>query len=383
MRSKSTGSIRKRERNGVITWEGRLTVGYDPGTGKRLVRSVYGKTQREVQQKMNDLIYEVEHNRYIAPIKMTVGQWMDEYLDTYCRDQLKPYTIMKYESDTKNYIKPYLGSIPLQDVSGKDLQKMANGMIRKGLSVKTVRCATGLCHKAFDTAIKLGYLDTNPADKITVKKAVKEEVQPLTDAEIPRFLEAIRGDRFENAFAISLFGGLREGECLGLSWRQVDLEKGTLLIDQQLQRRKEGFVVVPSTKSSRPRTVHLPQIAIGYLKDEELKQKKARLRAGKAWLNDESLVFTDELGLPSSIGTYYKHFKKIAASIGRPDARPHDLRHTAATVAISAGSDIKSVQEMLGHATASFTLNVYAHASDRMMQDTAARMQDYYESLHN
>lgn len=382
MRSKSTGSIRKRERNGVITWEGRFTVGYDPGTGKRIVRSVYGKTQREVQQKMNDLIYEVEHNRYIAPVKMTVGQWMDDYLTTYCKDQLKPYTLRKYDSDIRNHIKPRIGQVQLQDISGPHLQKLANEMIRNGSAVKTVRNVLGLCHKAFDIALKQGLIEYNPVDRVTLKKDIKKEIQPLTDAEIPRFLEAIHGDRFENAFAISLFGGLREGECLGLSWRQVDLEKGQLLIDQQLQRRPGGNMVVPYSKSNRPRRILLPPIAISYLLNEDLLQKKRRLRAGGSWQNSDGLVFTDDLGMPLSAMTYYKHFKKIAASIGRPDARPHDLRHTAATVAIASGSDIKSVQEMLGHSTASFTLNVYAHASERMMQDTASRVQDYYKNLN-
>ena len=92
-------------------------------------------------------------------------------------------------------------------------------------------------------------------------------------------------------------------------------------------------------------------------------------------------MFTDELGRHLAISTFYKTFKRIVASIGRPDARPHDLRHTAATVAIAAGADIKSVQDLLGHATASFTLNVYAHTSDQMKKDTAARMQSYYDNL--
>ena len=105
------------------------------------------------------------------------------------------------------------------------------------------------------------------------------------------------------------------------------------------------------------------------------------MRAGPVWDNPDDLVFTDNAGKHYAIVTFYKNFKKIAASIGRPDARPHDLRHTAATVAIASGADVKSVQDLLGHATASFTLNVYAHTSEQMMKDTAARMQSYYDGL--
>ena len=99
------------------------------------------------------------------------------------------------------------------------------------------------------------------------------------------------------------------------------------------------------------------------------------------WSNPHNLVFTDGTGKHMAVYTFYRHFKKIAAQIGRPDARPHDLRHTAATVAIASGADIKSVQDLMGHATASFTLNVYAHTSDQMKRDTAARMQSYYDGL--
>ena len=105
------------------------------------------------------------------------------------------------------------------------------------------------------------------------------------------------------------------------------------------------------------------------------------MRAGPVWSTPDDLVFTDEAGKHYTFFMFYRRFKRIAASIGRPDARPHDLRHTAATVAIASGVDIKSVQDLLGHATASFTLNVYAHTSEQMMKDTAARMQSYYDGL--
>lgn len=187
-----------------------------------------------------------------------------------------------------------------------------------------------------------------------------------------------------NAYALCLFAGLREGECLGLSWKQVDFQRGRITISQQLQQQKTGgcaYFLSPTTKSGKPRTIEPPPIAFEYLRAEKRKQAENRLKAGPVWSNPDDLVFTNELGRHYVILTFYKNFKKIATRIGRPDARPHDLRHTAATVAIASGADIKSVQDLLGHATASFTLNVYAHTSEQMMKDTAARMQNYYDNL--
>lgn len=213
---------------------------------------------------------------------------------------------------------------------------------------------------------------------------VQHEIKPLTDAEIPQFLQAIQGDPMENAYALCLLAGLREGECLGLSWSQVDFDKQTIVINQQLQKEKTKggkYFIAPFTKSNKSRTIRPPKIAFDYLKSEQRRQAANRLAAGQIWDNPNNLVFTNEGGGNLAIFTFYSHFKKIAAAIGRPDARPHDLRHTAATVAIASGADVKSVQSMLGHATASFTLNVYAHTSEKMMEDTAARMQGYYDSI--
>jgi len=150
-----------------------------------------------------------------------------------------------------------------------------------------------------------------------------------------------------------------------------------LLEDEEDQRELIGRIV----RTVDRRGYQGVDVDFEYLRAEKRKQTENRLKAGPAWSNQDDLVFTNELGRHYVILTFYKNFKKIAASIGRPDARPHDLRHTAATVAIASGADIKSVQDLLGHATASFTLNVYAHTSEQMMKDMAARMQSYYDNL--
>jgi integrase len=221
---------------------------------------------------------------------------------------------------------------------------------------------------------------------VELPKAPRRQIKPLTDGEIPLFLETIDNHPYSNAYALCLFAGLREAECMGLSWNQIDFKRKTITVCQQLQKNKTGnrdYFIADTTKSGKPRTIKPPAIAFEYLIDEQSKQISNRLRAGKAWSNPHNLVFTDEIGGHYAVGTFYKRFKRIAESIGRPDARPHDLRHSCATVALASGADIKSVQSLLGHATASFTLDVYGHTSEKMMQDTANRMQNYYNTLAN
>lgn len=378
--AKGGGTIRQRSDG---RWEARFTVGRDPGTGQQIQRSVYGSTQKEVRQKLAQITAAIDLGIYQAPNKITVAEWMNEWLTTFCVNKVKPLTYQSYQSIIKNHIVPAIGAVQLQAVRGAHVQRLYNAMTAAGLSGKTVKNVSAVLHKAFSVALKQGILTTNPCDAAELPKAEHKDIHPLADDEIPLFLSAIDGSPMRNAYALCLFAGLREGECLGLSWKQVDFEKGRITVGQQLQRSKADgrYYIAPSTKSGKPRTIEPPPIAFQYLRAERVKQMENRLKAGPVWSNPDDLVFTDETGGHYAIHTFYKRFKAIAASIGRPDARPHDLRHTAATVAIASGADIKSVQDLLGHATASFTLNVYAHTSEQMMKDTAARMQSYYDGL--
>ncbi len=366
-------------------WEGRLTIGNDPGTGKPIRRSIYGDTQSEVRKKMTALQRAIDDGTYQTPDKTTVAQWFDTWMETFCAMKVKPLTYSSYEVAIRRHIKPRIGALRLQAVRGTHIQKIYNGMIADGLSAKTVKNINAIMHKAFSVAVKQGMIPANPCDAAELPQVIRKEIKPLTDQEIPLFLQAIEGNPLRNVYATCLFAGLREGECLGLSWPQVNFGACRIRIDQQLQEEKKKgakYYIAKSTKSGKSREVELPQIAMQYLKAERVRQMENRLAAGELWNNEWDLVFTDELGRHLRIDTFYRTFKKIAASIGRPDARPHDLRHTTATVAIASGADIKSVQDMMGHATAAFTLNVYAHTSDQMKKDTAQRMQSYYDSLN-
>ena len=379
--AQGAGSIRQRPDG---RWEARITTGTDPGTGKPIRRSVYGATQAEVRKQMTAIQAALDAGTYQAPDKTTVGDWLDEWLETFCRPKVKPLTYSAYSASIKNHIKPHMGAVKLQALKGLHVQKMYNSLMDSGRSGKTVKNTAAILHKALSVAVKQGIIPANPCDAAELPKVTNKEIKPLSDAEIPIFLKAIDSHPLRNAYALCLFAGLREGECLGLSWDNVNFDTGRIIVSQQLQyeRKKNAqYYIAESTKNGKARIIEPPAIAFQYLRAERVRQLENRLAAGELWNNPNNLVFTNEMGEHLKSFAFYRQFKKIAADIGRPDARPHDLRHTAATVAIASGADIKSVQDLLGHATASFTLNVYAHTSDQMKKDTAARMQAYYDNL--
>lgn len=385
-----TGTIRKKTvtRNGkeYTFWEARYTAGTDPGTGKQIQRSISGKTQKEVAKKLKEVTASLDAGTYIAPSKMTVGEW----LDIWARDYLggvKPFTVASYTATIKNHIKPALGAIRLEALNAHTIQSFYNSLgkpkgDKPGLSPKTVKNVHGVLHKALKQAVLIGYIRSNPADACTLPRIEKKQIKPLDEEQSRRFLEAIKGHRLEDLFTVTLFTGMREGEVLGLTWNCVDFEKGLILINKQLQREKKkgGAYIFAPLKNDKARTITPAPWVMQLLRTHRSKQNEQRLRAGELW-EDSSLVFTDELGHHLAIHTVYSAFKKVAASIGCPDARFHDLRHSYAVAAIRSGDDIKTVQGNLGHATAAFTLDVYGHVTDQMKRESAQRMEQYIKSV--
>jgi integrase len=385
-----TGTIRKKTvaRSGkeYTYWEARYTEGVDPGTGKQIQRSISGKTQKEVSQKLKAATAALDAGTYTAPSKMTVGEWLDIWAKDYLGG-VKPRTVDNYRAVIRNHIKPALGAVKLEALNAHAIQGFYNGLGderdgKAGLSPKSVKNVHGVLHKALQQAVKVNYIRFNPAEACELPRIERPELNPLDDDQIAAFLQAIKGHRFETLFAVTLFTGMREGEVLGLKWDRINFKDGTLTVDQQLQQgRVSGreYQLV-STKNGKGRTVTPASFIMGVLKRHRASQSEARLKAGELW-EDSGFVFTDELGHHLTQPTVYSSFKRVVARIGRPDARFHDLRHSYAVATIRSGDDIKTVQGNLGHATAAFTLDVYGHVTNQMKRESAARMDSYIKSV--
>lgn len=383
--AQGAGTIRKKtiNRNGreYTYWEARITVGRDPGTGKQIQRSFSGKTQKEVREKMQAAAVEVNTGTYIPPAKMNLGQWLDVWTDEYLGN-LKPGTVKSYKGLIKNQIKPAMGAVKLTELHAHRVQTFINDL--QGLSVGSIRLVYKVLHAALEKAVKLEYIPKNPASGCVLPKFEQKAITPLEDAQTVALLEAAKGDSIENMLIVALFAGLRISELLGLSWEQVDFENGTLTVCKQLSSpatRSKGLFVSP--KNGKPRTLRAAPSVMNALKNQRRRQAEMRLRAGQVWNNEYDLVFTLEDG---SIFEQYRAtraFKKIISSAGLEGIRFHDLRHTYAVNAIRAGDDIKTIQGNSGHASAAFTLDRYGHFTEKMKQDSAARMEAFIKSNLN
>ena len=187
----------------------------------------------------------------------------------------------------------------------------------------------------------------------------------------------------EILYTFALFTGMREGEVLGLTWSRVDFADGSILIDRQLQKEKKagGEFRLVSLKKDRPRRITPAPWVMELLQEEKARQAANREKAGSLWENKLDLCFTNEIGRYHIPQTLVRNYKKIVAKIGRPNLRFHDLRHSYAVASLQSGDDIKTLQENLGHATAAFTLNIYAHVTASMNRASATRMQAYIDTV--
>lgn len=376
--AKGGGTIRQRPDG---RWEARYTLGIDPGTGKQIQKSVYGKTQKEVRQKLTAITAEIDEGTYMDVPRLKTADWLNTWVEEYIGN-VKPATRKSYQDHVRLNIIPYIGAVPLSKLTAAMIQQTYNELqTDKGLSPKTIKNVHGVLHRALEQAQKMGYIRNNPLAAVTLPRIEKKQIKPLEDDELCAFLKEIRGDPYELVYFVTVFTGLRQGEVLGLTWDCVNFEKHTLLINKQHGKKKGTCeYCFSSLKNDSPRLIEAADGVMDALKKQQIRQQRWATRLKDGWEHSDNLVFTTETGRYLCNQTVYLAFKKVMRRLHLDATRFHDLRHTYAVNSLKSGDDIKTVQENLGHQTAAFTLDVYAHATSSMKHESANRMDQY---IHN
>lgn len=380
-----SGSVDKITVNEKEYWRGRVRLP-DPDTGVSRTVTFTGKTQKEVLKKLRDAVKQSDEGGYRKPSDKTVEEWMKEWLDS-IRGSVKILTQQTYESKVRTYIIPELGKIKLRELKPVRIQAFEKKLSEeKGLAPKSFINILAILQKALEEAVVNDYIQKNPA--LHVRKPRKKqlrEMSPLTETELRNFLKVLHetDDVYARLCEVTVWTGMREGEICGLSWNDVDFKHGSITIRQQLQKPKNkgSEYIIESTKNDRERTIQVSDSILALLKRQKSIQSEWMEKLGADYRNKWNLVFTHEDGSNLSPQTVLKVYKRFVTKIGRPDARFHDLRHTFAVNAIQEGNSIKMVQAALGHATASFTLDVYGHVSEKMQKDLKNSMDDLMERV--
>ena len=253
-------------------YEARYTEGFDPGTGKQIQRSITGKTQKEVAQKLKAATAALDAGTYKAPCKMSVGEWLDTWVAEYLSN-VKPLTQQNYAKQVNKHLKPALGATKLETLEAHTIQKFYNSLSESGLSPKTVKNIHGVLHSALQQAIENKYIKYNPTEACKLPKVINPEIKPLEPDEIARMLQEAENDDYCNLFIVAMFTGMRQGELLGLPWECVDFANGIITVKQQLQC-KDGFYFMETPKNGKHRTLFPAPVVMDALREEQKKQQK-------------------------------------------------------------------------------------------------------------
>ena len=371
-RPSGDGMVRKREDG---RWEGRIVVGHKKN-GDPIHRYVLARTQKELIVKLHDCIEMYRDADLTEDSNMTLGEWLDRWINEYIIFTIRESTLDSYKAMIKNQIKPYLGDRPLSALTTQELQKFYNTVKKKGrvkpdklhgteLADSMVRGIHMMLHEALDMAVRLRLIVKNPTVGTTIPKNNYPPKQILNDEQLDRFMKRIRQDeRWYDFFYTELTTGLRRGEICGLKWEDFDAENGKLKVRRSVAKRKGGGLNIGETKTETgTRTIVLPPSTAELL-------RKRKETAVSEWIFPN--IYEPEK--PMHPDYAYHRLKTLLKQAELPLIRFHDLRHTFATMALEHGMDVKTLSATIGHVSSATTLDIYSHITDTMQRQAAVHI---------
>ena len=365
-RPQGDGTIRKRNDG---RWEARIIIGHK-NDGSPMYKSAFTKTQKSALKQLHQLIDLYRDVDLTEDSRMTLGEWLDKWLDEYMIFTVRESTLDSYRAMVKNQVKPFIGGKQIASLTTADMQKFYNKIKKEGrvrehpihgktLADSMVRGVHMMLHEALDTAVKERLLAKNPTNGTAVPKWNYPEKQILGDSQLDTFLEAIKGEEYWDAFFyVEVMTGLRRGEICGLKWQDINFEENKLQVKRSVSVKKGGGVSIGETKTETGvRSILMPPSVADVLQNR--KQTAITEWVFPNFMHPEQ---------PISPATAYRKLKIILKHAGLPLIRFHDLRHTFATHATHGGVDPKTLAGILGHTNASFTLDTYTHVTSDMQK---------------
>lgn len=337
-------------------WVGSLELGWQEG--RRVRRSYYGQTRRDVQKRLQQALREHQDGVQPGTRRDTVAGYLEAWLEA-MRDTVRPSTWRRYRQIASHQLIPSIGRITLSRLTPTDVEAMLRKLGRDGLSARSVHHARAVLRSALARAVRHGLVARNVAALAKGPRVEHREIRALTPDQVRAFLVAICGHRHEALFTVAVATGMRQGELLGLRWSDLDPTAGTLTVRHALQWiDREARLVEPKTARSR-RTVPLPSVAT---------------QALAALPRDSVYLFANDAGGPLHPGTAYHALQDVLSDAGLPRVSFHALRHSYASLLIAQGVHPRVIMEALGHSQISLTMNTYGHVIPALQREAAEQM---------
>jgi integrase len=365
-RARGEGQIRHRADG---RWEGRFTT----PDGRR--RSVFALTEDEVAKQLRDATISRDRGTLAAPTSETMTTYLRTWLSG-AKSSLRPLTFVSYESLIRIQLEPRLGRIRLTQLRPQHIQGMVADILGEGFSPKYTRNACGLLHRAMDRAVQWHQLAINPCDGVDLPQLRRREMTALNPEQARAVLVAAQTDPLRAYWVLMLTTGLRQGELLALRWQDVDPRGGT-----PGRHRVLGAGDQAGARSSRNpgRGAHARRAED--TPEPSRRRARAARRRGLALASREHdgsqpgrPVFRRPDGRTLAVPRIYTNWRRLLRRADVPLVRPHDARHTCATLLLGQGVHPKLVSEMLGHSTVAITLDLYSHATAAMHREAASTL---------
>jgi integrase len=350
-------------------WYAEISLGFD-GEGKRVRRRVYADSKREAQDELRKLQDLSSKGRVPQAGTMTVGELLDFWLSA-MRPTWAAGTHESHDQHVRNHIRPALGGVRLTLLYALHVQNLMTAMEKNEVSAAMRRHVLVTLRAALSYAVKMNFTAVNAAAFVPLPARPRHQSEGISPERVAAFLEAAKGDRLYAMYLVGIDRGLRQGELLGLYWRDIDLTRGTVRVTKALEEvRGELKLKEPKTKSSI-RTVVLSPMTLEALGEH----RTAMLGAGHCTPDTPVFCGSRRGQWLRKSDVYRLSFSPILKRAGLK-FRFHDLRHASASLLLAGGVDVKTVQSRLGHSAAAITMDIYAHAIDRGQQTAADKMQD-------
>jgi integrase len=351
------GSIYPWKRAGQqVGWAGAADV--TEADGRRRRKVVYAKSQKEAREKLNAILAAHQKGELPTAGRLTLEAWLRKWLD---RGNWRPKTFTHYEWLVAKHIIPSIGRKPLEKLTPSDVDAFLKAKLTAGLSPRTVHHLRACLPNALTLAKRDRLVTMNAAGDSKPIKVSRFDATPLSPKDARVLLDQVKADRLEALYVLAVWTGMRQGEVLGLSWSDVDLDAGLLHVRRQLQRLGGKPRLVQLKSESSRRTLLLPEPVIEALRQHQMRQQKEPWAAH--WDDRWDLVFTGPQGEPLEATAVLRAFQSHLAAAGLPKVRFHDLRHTAASLLAASGVHAKIAQTILGHSNFSTTMDVYSHVA--------------------
>ena len=363
-RARGEGTIYFMEKRNL--WVGQLTL----PDGKR--RTKYAKTQKAVKDWLLVQRKSIAEGILIDDQKITIKEFVHRWLDDVAVHRLRTSTFITDQRIVRNHIDPTIGHLRLTELKPAHLQNLYSEKLKSGLSKRTVRYIHTIIHQSLDQALKWGLVARNVADAAETPTPDQRPVVPLTKEQVGRLLEVLKGDRLYPLYVVFIGCGLRRGEALALTVDCIDFEENVIYVRKTIQSITGHGLVLSEPKTVRSRrAVAMPDFVKNVLKDH-LEHRTV----------ESEFVFCTSVGTPFLPRNIMRYFKRTLKQAGLPDSiRIHDLRHTFVSLLLSKNTPPKDVQEIVGHASFSTTVDIYGHLMPGAIHEAAKKMDDFFDEV--